>query len=341
MNLQQRIQAFHQLGQVLQTMSPEKMESWSFAAKSENPWFTPTSVQQALRGISVFLDKSQLSGWINDYQVDNLSPKRVAIIMAGNIPMVGFHDLLCVLLCGHHAVIKLSSKDTVLMKGLLQELKNIAPDFEDQYSFVDGPMKNFDTVIATGSDNSARYFHHYFGKYPNIIRKNRTSCAVLTGKESKEDISKLGEDIFSYFGLGCRNVSKLFIPKGFEIPLLLDQWKKYESVIHHHKYNNNYDYQKAILLVNQVPHLDTGYLLLQESNRLVSPISVLFYEYYNSEDDLINTIIQEREKLQCIVGNEAFCTVPFGQTQMPGLGDYADDVDTLAFLQKGSLNKNV
>jgi hypothetical protein len=222
----------------------------------------------------------------------------------------------------------------VLIKNILEELKSIAPEFADRYSFVDGPMKDFDAVIATGSDNSARYFHHYFGKYPNIIRKNRTSCAVLTGKESKEDISKLGEDIFSFFGLGCRNVSKLFIPEGFEIPLLLDQWQKYENVIHHHKYNNNYDYQKAILLVNQVPHLDTGYLLLQESERLVSPISVLFYQYYNSEDDLINTIIQEREKLQCIVGNEALCTVPFGQTQMPGLKDYADDIDTLAFLSK-------
>lgn len=334
MNLQQRIQAFHQLGQVLQIMPPDKMEAWSFAAKSENPWFTPDSVKKAINGIALFLNEMVLLNWTKSYSIDTVNEKRISIVMAGNIPMVGFHDLLCVLISGHHAVIKLSSKDSVLIKNILQELKNIAPHFAGQYSFVDGPMKNFDAVIATGSDNSARYFHHYFGKYANIIRKNRTSCAVLTGKESKEDISKLGEDIFSYFGLGCRNVSKLFIPKGFEIPLLLDQWKKYEDVIHHHKYNNNYDYQKAILLVNQVPHLDTGYLLLQESDRLVSPISVLYYQYYNSEDDLINTIIQEREKLQCIVGNEAFCTVPFGQTQLPGLTDYADDIDTLAFLSK-------
>lgn len=334
MSLEQRIQAFHQLGQVLQTMPTEKLEAWSLAAQSENPWFTPASVEQAINGISVFLHEQNLREWTKAYRLDELNTKRIAIIMAGNIPMVGFHDLLCVLICGHHAVIKLSSKDSVLIKNILQELKSLAPEFANRYSIVDGPMKEFDAVIATGSDNSARYFHHYFGKYPNIIRKNRTSCAVLTGKEGKEDISKLGEDIFSYFGLGCRNVSKLFIPKGFEIPLLLDQWQKYENVIHHHKYNNNYDYQKAILLVNQVPHLDTGYLLLQESERLVSPISVLFYQYYNSEDDLINTIIQEREKLQCIVGNEAFCTVPFGQTQMPKLMDYADDIDTLSFLSK-------
>ncbi|GCC50562.1 acyl-CoA reductase [Chryseotalea sanaruensis] len=334
MSLEQRIQAFHQLGQVLQNMPIEKLEAWSFAAKSENPWFTPASVEQAIKGVSAFLNEQKLREWTKVYAIDEIRNKRVALVMAGNIPMVGFHDLLCILISGHHAVIKLSSKDSVLIKNILLELKNTAPDFADQYSIVDGPMKSFDAVIATGSDNSARYFQHYFGKYPNIIRKNRTSCAVLTGKESKEDISKLGEDIFSYFGLGCRNVSKLFIPKGFEIPLLLDQWQKYENVIHHHKYNNNYDYQKAILLVNQVPHLDTGYLLLQESERLVSPISVLYYQYYNSEDELINTIIQEREKLQCIVGKEAFCTVPFGQTQMPGLSDYADDIDTVEFLSK-------
>jgi hypothetical protein len=334
MNLEQRIQAFHQLGQVLQNMSSEKLEAWILAAKSENPWFTPESVKKAIHGISLFLNHSALSQWTAPYQFDQANPKRISIVMAGNIPLVGFHDLLCVLISGHHAVIKLSSKDSVLIKNVLQELKNIAPDFADQYSMVDGPMKNFDAVIATGSDNSARYFHHYFGKYPNIIRKNRTSCAVLTGKESEADIRKLGEDIFSYFGLGCRNVSKLYIPKNFEIPLLLDQWKHYENVIHHHKYNNNYDYQKAIMLVNQIPHLDTGYLLLQESTRLVSPISVLYYQYYNSEDDLINNIIQDREKLQCIVGHEAYCTVAFGQTQQPGLSDYADDIDTLAFLSK-------
>lgn len=334
MNLEQRIQAFHQLGQVLQNMPSDKLEAWILAAKSENPWFTPESVKKAIHGISLFLNHSALSQWTAPYQFDESNLKRISIVMAGNIPLVGFHDLLCVLISGHHAVIKLSSKDSVLIKNVLQELKSIAPDFTDRYSIVDGPMKNFDAVIATGSDNSARYFHHYFGKYPHIIRKNRTSCAVLTGKESEADISKLGEDIFSYFGLGCRNVSKLFIPASFEIPLLLDQWKDYESVIHHHKYNNNYDYQKAILLVNQIPHLDTGYLLLQESTRLVSPISVLYYQYYNSEDDLINNIIQDREKLQCIVGREAYCTVAFGQTQQPGLSDYADDIDTLAFLSR-------
>ncbi|MBC7998991.1 MAG: pallilysin-related adhesin [Leptolyngbya sp.] len=315
-------------------MSPDKLESWCFAAKSENPWFTPDSVKKAIAGITHFLNESALVNWTQAYNFVTINQKRVAIVMAGNVPMVGFHDLLCVLISGHHAIIKLSSKDGILVKNLLQELIAIAPDFENRYSIIDGPLKNFDAVIATGSDNSARYFHHYFGKYAHIIRKNRTSCAVLTGRESKEDISKLGEDVFSYFGLGCRNVSKLFIPQNFEIPLLLDQWKKYEDVIHHHKYNNNYDYQKAILLVNQVQHLDTGYLLLQESDRLVSPIAVLYYQYYNSEDSLINTIIQEREKLQCIVGNEAFCTVPFGQTQLPGLIDYADDVDTLDFLSK-------
>lgn len=332
MNLQQRIQAFHQLGQLLQNMPTEKLDAWSFAAKSENPWFTSESVQKAIQGLSLFLNDVALLNWTSAYKLDGGREKRIAIVMAGNIPMVGFHDLLCVLISGHHAVIKLSSKDGVLIKNVLQELIQLAPGFNNRFTIVHGPLKDFDAVIATGSDNSSRYFHHYFGKYPNIIRKNRTSCAVLTGKESLEDISGLGEDIFSYFGLGCRNVSKLYVPHRFEIPTLLNQWTKYENVIHHHKFNNNYDYQKAILLVNQTPHLDTGYLLLQESDKLVSPIAQLYYEHYTSEDDLINTIIQERDKLQCIVGNEEFCTVPFGQTQTPALTDYADNIDTMAFL---------
>ncbi len=333
MQLSQRIQAFDQLGKSLRNLNPEKLDTWSQAAKAENPWFTRESVERSINGLGEFLDSNKLTEWTKQYSFDHIKPKNVGIVMAGNIPMVGFHDLLCVLVSGHRAQVKLSSKDSVLIKILLQNLTEIEPGFKDQISFVDGPMKNFDAVIATGSDNSARYFLHYFGKYPNIIRKNRTSCAVLSGAESPEEIQALGNDIFTYFGLGCRNVSKLFIPEGFNLPQLLDQWRAYENIIHHHKYNNNYDYQKAILLVNQIPHLDTGYLLLQESERLVSPISVLFYEYYADEQQVKHRIDQEREKLQCIVGKKSYCTVSFGKTQSPGLADYADDINTLVFLK--------
>lgn len=332
MNLEQRIQTFHQLGQVLRTLPTEKIEQWCLLARSENAWFTPQNVQLAIRGVSSFLDKDVLTPWTSNYNFREERTKTIGTILAGNIPLVGFHDFLCVLISGHNLLMKVSSKDAQLFKLLLQELFIIEPSFHEKIKLVDGPMKGFDAVIATGSDNSARYFDYYFSKYPSIIRKNRTSCAVLTGKETENEMQALGSDVFSYFGLGCRNVSKLFVPTGYSFQSLLDNWSSFSDVIDHHKFNNNYDYQKAILLVNQQPHLDTGYLLLCESKKLVSPIAVVFYEYYTSEDELINKIIADRSKLQCIVGREEFCTVAFGQTQRPGVGDYADDIDTLAFL---------
>lgn len=332
MHVEKRIQAFQQLGQILQTLPEEKLEQWCLLAKSENAWFTSENVKLAIQGIASFLQVEKLAPWTNKYSLDAVKPKTVATIMAGNIPLVGFHDFLCVLLSGHTLLIKVSSKDSKLIHLLINELLGIEPSFRDRIKYVDGPMKGFDAVIATGSDNSARYFDYYFSKYPSIIRKNRTSCAVLTGTETPADMQALGRDVFSYFGLGCRNVSKLFVPRGYNFQELLDNWSSFSSVIDHHKFNNNYDYQKAILLVNQQPHLDTGYALLCESEKLVSPISVLFYEQYDSEDDIINKLITNRSKLQCVVGQEAYCTVPFGETQHPAVWEYADDVDTMAFL---------
>lgn len=332
MQLEQRIEAFHQLGQVLGSLPEEKLEHWCHAARSENAWFTSENVRLAIEGISFFLEIDSLKKWTSNYSIDTKEPKTVAIILAGNIPLVGFHDFLCVLLSGHKVMMKLSSKDSKLFMLLLDELYNIEPSFKEKIKLANGPMKNFDAVIATGSDNSARYFDHYFSKYPNIIRKNRTSCAILTGKETAAEMQALGRDVFAYFGLGCRNVSKLFVPRGYNFQTILDSWASFSDIIHHHKFNNNYDYQKAILLVNQHPHLDTHYLLLCESDKLVSPIAVLFYEYYDSEDELINTILANRSKLQCIVGSEAYCTVAFGQTQQPSVSAYADEVDTMAFL---------
>ena len=332
MDLEKRIEAFYQLGQVIQTLPDEKLELWCSMARAENGWFTQDNVKLSLEGISSFLRKEVLKEWTDRYKLSHVNPKKIATIMAGNIPLVGFHDFLSVLISGHNLLMKVSSKDAQLFKVIVQELVSIEPGFKEKITLADGPMKGFDAVIATGSDNSARYFEYYFGKYPSIIRKNRTSCAVLTGKESADDLQALGHDVFSYFGLGCRNVSKLFVPAGYEFQTILDNWSSFDRVIDHHKFNNNYDYQKAILLVNQQAHLDTGYLLLSESDKLVSPISVLYYETYTSEDDVINKIIANRSKLQCIVGKEAFCTVPFGKAQYPTVADYADDIDTLTFL---------
>jgi hypothetical protein len=333
MQLSNRIQAFHQLGQYVTQLSSENKEHWCRQAQSENAWFTPQSVALALHGIARFLEEKTLTEWTSRYTFNKPS-KTVATILAGNIPLVGFHDFLCVLISGHKALLKVSSKDSQLIRLIIARLLEIEPRFAQFIEIADGPLKNFDAVIATGSDNSARYFDHYFGKYPNMVRKNRTSCAVLTGHETPSEMAALGVDVFTYFGLGCRNVSKLFVPSSYSFQQLLDNWASFSEAGNHHKFHNNYDYQKAILLVNSEPHLDTGFLLLQESEKLVSPISVLYYEYYQSEDDVINKLLAQRNKLQCIVGSQPFCTVPFGNTQQPTVSDYADDVDTLAFLTK-------
>ena len=205
--------------------------------------------------------------------------------MAGNIPAVGFHDVLCVLLNGDSALIKLSSKDTVLLKFLLEKLIEINPGFSSKIQYAER-LKSFDAVIATGSDNTSRYFEYYFGKYPHIIRKNRTSVAILDGTENEKDLTQLGTDVFSYFGLGCRNVSKLFVPSGYNFGPLFRSWELFKEIEHHHKYHNNYHYQKSIFLVSVIPHLDNGFVLLQESERLVSPIAVVYYEYYTKPDEL-------------------------------------------------------
>lgn len=255
-------------------------------------------------------------------------------MLAGNIPLVGFHDLLSVLISGHHVQLKLSSKDSKLIQYLIKHLIWLEPAFEKIIKIKENKLENFDAVIATGSDNSARYFEYYFGKYPNIIRKNRSSCVILNGNESEEEMEALGEDIFSYFGLGCRNVSKAFVPKGYDLAKILSRWESYKEIIHHHKYCNNYDYQKSILLVNLIPFLDNGFILLQENEKLVSPISVLFYEYYTDQEDLEIKLNINKEKIQCIVGSNSLATVPFGGAQYPEVWDYADNVDTLTFLEK-------
>jgi hypothetical protein len=261
-------------------------------------------------------------------------PQQIGLMLAGNIPGVGFHDILAVLVAGHSACIKLSSQDAALPIWLLAQLKSIEPRFAERIHFEE-LLKNKQAYIATGSDNSARYFNYYFGKYPHLIRSNRTSVAILSGDESQVELEALGHDVFDYFGLGCRNVSKVFVKNQAQLTQLLDAIQSFESVANHHKYFNNYEYNKSIYLVNGTPHLDNGFLLLKESLDLVSPIGVLFYEMYEDEIELQSKLSALSSQIQCVVGSASLGIpglIPFGKTQYPAPWDYADGVDTLQFL---------
>jgi hypothetical protein len=330
MKIEQRILAFSELGKFLSSMENSGFQSLAEHARLENPWFTEQNVRKAIEGIIEFLDKKSLEQWLSRYSLPTES-KKIGLVMAGNIPLVGFHDLLTVLLAGHIALIKLSSKDQVLMRFIIDKLIALQPEFRHRIVLVD-QLKGFDAVIATGSDNSSRYFEYYFGKYPSVIRKNRTSVAILDGNENDDQLKALGNDVFSYFGLGCRNISKIYVPQGYSFTRLLDSWEPFNTIIHHHKYCNNYDYQKSILLVNRVPFFDNGFVLLQENERMVSPISVLFYEFYRDKNDLAEKLRLAENKIQCIEGKNNPATVDFGEAQSPEVTDYADRVDTLQFL---------
>ena len=334
MNLNQRIAAFVQLGKNIQQMDEETQEELFWRAQNGNNWFTQESVSSALAGIRHFLLPENLEKWLVPYRVpENIKPKSVGILMAGNIPAVGFHDLLTVLISGNKACVKLSSSDSILMNWLISELKTIEPAFNELVS-VEEMLKEKDAYIATGSDNSARYFNYYFGKYPSVIRQNRTSIAVLSGEESSDELAEFGKDVFQYFGLGCRNVSKVFVKSEEQLTQILDAFEVYSKVSNHHKYHNNYDYNKSIYLVNNEKHLDNGFLLLKESDELVSPISVLYYEIYSDKDALKQKLDAISDKIQCVVANPEYWegAVTFGNAQYPELWDYADQVDTLAFL---------
>ena len=334
MTLEERIQAFSLLGKKIRTLSEEEFENLAWKIENQNNWFTPDQTRAALVALVDFLDKEKLTRWLAPYPIQTpTSPKTIGIMMAGNIPAVGFHDLLCVLITGHQAAVKLSSGDSVSIRWLIEKLLEIEPRFSDKVVFEE-MLKGKDAYIATGSDNSARYFDYYFGKYPHIIRKNRTSVAVLRGDESHEDLRELGRDIFQYFGLGCRNVSKIYIKEEKSLRDLLESISGFHFLTSHHKYLNNYDYNKSIYLVNKEPHLDNGFLLLKESLDMVSPIGVLYYEYYQDESDAERKINLNRDKIQCVVSKDAWYpdSLKFGDAQCPRLEDYSDGVDTIAFL---------
>lgn len=308
-----------------------------YEAYVRNNWFTSEYVSKAVAAWADELTENHLNTWLEPYEVlEQPQSKKIAIIMAGNIPLVGLHDLLCVLLCGHHAVVKLSEDDKVLMTWVIDELKNIDPALKEQIEVITERLpKDFDAVIATGSNNTNRYFEYYFKGKPSLLRKSRTSVAILTGNETPEDFIKLGADIFTYFGLGCRNVSKLYVPEGYDVSPFYEGIESFYEHINHHKYANNYTYHKAILLMNLSKHLDNNFLLLKEDKEhIASPLGVMFYEHYTNAEDLNIKLEAHQNEIQCVVSKQPMGvpSVPFGKAQEPGLADYADGVDTIRFL---------
>ena len=333
MNHSERLAAFVALGQRLAAISPDELAQLAARARNQNAWFDVPSVTAAVAGIAYLLAEAPLRHWAARYPAEPTTVHQIGVVMAGNIPLVGFHDMLCVLLSGHVLLAKLSADDTVLMTWIMEELARIQPRFAD-FMQVLPRLNAAEAFIATGSDNTARYFEYYFGKKPHLIRRNRTSVAVLTGQETSTELARLGPDIFQYYGLGCRNVSKLFVPTNYDFVPLLDALQTCAGVLNHHKYNNNYDYNKSILLVNRVPHFDNGFLLLTRGQALVSAISVLHYAEYASEIDLVDQLTDVAAQTQCVVSAEGrFAgSLPFGQAQSPGVTEYADRVDTMEFL---------
>ncbi|MBU2996169.1 acyl-CoA reductase [Cellulophaga baltica] len=307
-------------------------------AKHKNGWFNRENILFSIKSWSKELKKGNLESWLANYKLTNLiESKTVALIMAGNIPLVGFHDFLSVLITGHKAIVKLSSNDNILLPFVAKVLIDIEPTLKDAIAFEDNRLSDFDLVIATGSNNTARYFEHYFKNKPHIIRKNRNSVAVLTGNETEEELTALGEDIFQYYGLGCRSVSKLLVPQDYDFDAFFKAIFKFSPIVEQIKYANNYDYNKAVYLMSEFKLLDNGFLILKEDESYASPIASLFYEKYDSIDSVKNKLDNDKNKIQCVVSKGVFdYEVKFGKTQKPNISDYADNVDTISFLLTNS-----
>lgn len=329
MNLPHRIELINRLGEYFFNASEEWVLSKEKASR-ENGWFIPEFIELATKNIAVhFLNKKIVEGFCKHYGLpeENKEPRTVGIVMAGNIPLVGFHDFLMVFLSGHQAIIKPSSKDEVLIKHIIEKLIEWDPRVSGLVQFAD-QLKNCGAYIATGSNNSSRYFEYYFSKYPNIIRRNRTSVAILNGKETETDLINLADDVYLFFGLGCRNVTKIYVPEQYDFIPLLTAFKKYNYLADNHKYKNNYDYNLAIHILNNKFYMSNESIILVEERSLFSPIGQLHYEYYTDKEKL-QAQLKDNNDLQCIVGHDH---VPFGKAQYPGLTDYADGIDTMRFL---------
>jgi hypothetical protein len=352
MNLEQRIEAFIKLGEFFKQFSNSKIEKTDDSefntlffeafkmqierAQEFNGWFTKNNVLLAFESWSEALSAENLYKWTSKYTFNETKKQQtIAIIMAGNIPLVGFHDFLSVLISGNKALVKLSSNDKHFLPLIAKFLEHYNPSFKNSITFTQEKLENFDAVIATGSNNTARYFEHYFGKYPNIIRKNRNSVAILTGNETQEELEGLGEDIFQYFGLGCRSISKIFVPENYNFDILFNALYKFNDIINYKKYENNYDYNKAVYLMSLFKILENGFVMLKEDTSYSSPIATVFYEYYSNFNTLLKRLEAESEQIQCIACNENVVDfVKLGKTQQPKLWNYADNVDTIEFLLK-------
>ncbi len=336
MNLQDRIDGLARLGDWIRNRSDERLEAVLHRAHFHNPWFTPENQRLALDAIArLLLDRDKLSVWAARYAIpDSPSGRTVALVMAGNIPLVGFHDLVCTFVAGFKASIRLSDKDAFLLPYLLKQLENLAPGSAAFFETVP-VLQGYDAVIATGSNNSSRYFEAYFGKHPHIIRRNRNAVAVLDGLESADQLHALGKDIFRYFGLGCRNVSKLYVPHGYDFQLLLEKLHDFKELVLHPKYLNNFEYNLALVLLNQVPHFNNGCVILTQNEAIASRIAMVHFAYYASPEVLATELAGHAEEIQCVATRldlPALPTVPLGSTQEPGLQDYPDGVDVMAFL---------
>ena len=329
MHLEQRINLLADLGSYMVSDETQWQQAKA-QAYWENGWFTPEFVKTAVDQIADgFLSKEKLRSWAGDYHIpeDNPAPRLVGLVMAGNIPLVGFHDFLAIFLSGHRQMIKTSSKDNILITHLIQQIVKWAPEAGQAIS-MSAMLKGCDAYVATGGNNAARYFEYYFARFPHIIRRNRTSVAILTGQETKEDLENLAEDIQLYFGLGCRNVTKIYVPESYDFVPLLGACDRFNYLADQHKYKNNYDYQLTLLILNKKAYMSNESILLVEDPSLFSPISVLHYEYYSSQAALAAELSLNNQ-IQCIIGKGY---IPFGQAQRPDLTQYADGVDTLKFL---------
>lgn len=339
MQIEERKSVLSQIGnEIREGINGEWINAISEKAHRHNSWFTIDNSKQALLAIAdKFLSLTQLAAIQNKYSLGEAELlKSIGIVLAGNIPAVGFHDFLCVFLMGQKAIIKLSSKDNVIIPALIDRMTEINPAVKFHYQIVER-MKEFDAVIATGGNNTSRYFEYYFRNVPHLIRKSRSSVAVLTGTETAEDLHNLGKDIFSYFGLGCRNVSKIMVPVGYDLKILLKALDEFEEIAHHNKYKNNFDYSLALYLLNREEVLANNCIILRNDLRIASRIACLHYQYYEDDDELEKIMKSDFEDIQCVIGNsvlEGFNSLAFGEAQYPGILDFADGVDTIQFLKE-------
>tara|TARA_B100001248_G_scaffold159807_1_gene120541 strand:+ start:2253 stop:3293 length:1041 start_codon:yes stop_codon:yes gene_type:complete len=344
LNLNNRITLFVKLGRFfsdyinnnLESLEKNKFDKAINESILHNSFFSKKNILKSLLSWSNVLTKKSIDDFLSNYLIKNKKrEKKIAIIMAGNIPLVGFHDFFCVIISGNFAVIKLSSKDSHLFKFILSFLVKENPDFDTKFDVFESKLEIFDAVIATGNNISANQFELYFKKYPKIIRRNRHSIAILNGNETKKEIELLANDIFYYYGLGCRNVSKIFIPNNYNLDILFKSFVLWNEVINKNSYANNYNYYRAIYLLNKEVFFDNGFVLLKESEKIGSPVGTIYFEYYKSDNQIKEMIKKNNEKIQCIVSNNNYPkTIKFGETQMPNLNDFADDIDTFNFLLK-------